>query len=83
MNKIPPKTSAASVEEKQLVESEGGYFANGLLLLFFYGFLTPIGLALRLIGKDLLRLKPRTQQPTYWIARQQPGPQAEDFRHQY
>jgi hypothetical protein len=46
-----------------------GYFVGQvigrfLLLLFFLAVLTPLGLLLRLIGKDLLGLKKKTT--TYW-----------------
>jgi saxitoxin biosynthesis operon SxtJ-like protein len=43
-----------------------GYIA---LILFFIFILTPIGLVLRLLGKDVLQLKPRPGATTYW----QPG----------
>src|SRR5262245_20245123 len=44
-----------------------------LLVLFYFGAVLPIGLALRLFGKDLLRLQRNDK--TYWIERQPPGPQ--------
>jgi hypothetical protein len=37
-----------------------------LLLLFFFLILTPVGLILRLAGKDTLQLKPRRTATTYW-----------------
>jgi Saxitoxin biosynthesis operon protein SxtJ len=43
-----------------------------LLGLFFFTVVTPIGLALRLFGKDPLRLKRGAA--TYWVERQPPGP---------
>jgi hypothetical protein len=43
-----------------------GYVA---LILFFIFILTPIGLVLRLLGKDVLQLKPPPGATTYW----QPG----------
>jgi hypothetical protein len=43
-----------------------GYVA---LILFFIFILTPIGLVLRLLGKDVLQLKPPHNARTYW----QPG----------
>ena len=44
-----------------------------LLVLFYFGAVLPIGLVLRLMGKDLLRL--RRGDETYWIERQPPGPE--------
>ena len=37
-----------------------------LLVLFFFLILTPVGLILRLVGKDALQLKPRRGTTTYW-----------------
>jgi hypothetical protein len=44
-----------------------------LLGLFFFTVVTPIGLGLRLLGKDPLRLKRGAA--TYWVERQPPGPE--------
>ena len=40
-----------------------GYVA---LILFFIFILTPVGLVLRLLGKDVLQLKPPYNAGTYW-----------------
>lgn len=37
-----------------------------LLTAFFFGIVTPMGILLRLSGKDLLRLKKTPGQKTYW-----------------
>ncbi len=37
-----------------------------MLVLFFFVFVTPMGLILRLFGKDLLRLKRTPGEETYW-----------------
>lgn len=42
---------------------------NTILILIFYLVITPIGLVMRLIGKDLLELK-RTNQVSYWIKKE-------------
>jgi hypothetical protein len=44
-----------------------------LLGLFFYTVVTPIGLWMRLIGKDPLHLKRGAA--SYWVERQPPGPE--------
>ena len=41
----------------------------------------PIGLLLRLFGKDLLRLKPADS--SYWIDRSPPGPPPESLKDQF
>jgi hypothetical protein len=52
-----------------------------LLVLFYYGAVLPIGLVLRLSGKDLLRLR-RTDK-SYWIERQPPGPEPKTMTEVY
>ena len=37
-----------------------------LLTLFFFLFVTPLGIVLRLFGKDLLRIKRTPGEETYW-----------------
>jgi Saxitoxin biosynthesis operon protein SxtJ len=54
-----------------------------VLGLVFYTTLTPIGLLLRLTGKDVLRLRLDRDASTYWIERRPPGPQPETMRHQF
>jgi hypothetical protein len=44
-----------------------------LLLLLFVFILTPAGLVLRLLGKDLLRLKRPRNADTYWNEARQPS----------
>jgi len=51
-------------------------------LLFFVA-ITPMALVLRLLGKDLLRLKRDPQATTYWIDRTPPGPSADSMRRQF
>jgi len=52
-----------------------------LLVLFYFGAVLPIGLVLRLSGKDLLRLR-RTDK-SYWIERQPPGPEPKTMTEVY
>ena len=42
--------------------------------VIFFGAVTPMGLLLRALGKDLLRLKQTPQTSTYWIERERPAP---------
>lgn len=41
--------------------------------IVFFALLTPVGLALRLAGRDSLGLRFRPQQPTYWVPRELRG----------
>src|SRR5262245_57823691 len=52
-----------------------------LLVLFYFGAVLPIDLALRLIGKDPLRLK--RSDTSYWIERQPPGPEPRTMTEVY
>lgn len=57
---------------------------NPLILgLVFYTTVVPIGLLMRALGKDLLRLKFDRAAPTYWIMREPPGPPPDSMRNQY
>ena len=44
----------------------GQTFGKVLLIVFFFLFVTPMGLVLRLFGKDLLRLKHHPDEETFW-----------------
>jgi hypothetical protein len=54
-----------------------------VMALLFYGTVLPTGLIMRLMGKDLLRLKRQPAADSYWIARQPPGPSPETMRDQF
>jgi hypothetical protein len=54
-----------------------------VLGLVFYTTLTPIGVVLRMLGKDVLRLKLDPSAPTYWIPRVPPGPAPDTMRRQF
>ncbi len=51
--------------------------------LLFYGVVTPMGVMMRLLGKDLLRLKRDPAATTYWIERQPPGPAPDTMKNQF
>jgi hypothetical protein len=44
------------------------------MAVLFVCVFAPLGLLLRLLGRDLLRLKRDPAAATYWIARDPPGP---------
>src|SRR4030088_3796690 len=45
-----------------------------VMALLFYGTVLPTGLVMRMMGRDLLRLKRQPDTDSYWIVRQPPGP---------
>jgi hypothetical protein len=50
------------------------FIGHVVLAILFLLVLTPLGLALRLAGKDLLRLKRPRNAVTYWVATKESGP---------
>lgn len=57
---------------------------NPLVLgLVFFSTVTPIGLLLRMVGADPLRLKRDPDAKSYWIDRKAPGPSPESMKHQF
>jgi hypothetical protein len=51
--------------------------------VLFYGVLTPIGVVMRLTGKDPLRLKLDSSARSYWIPRKPPGPPPDSMTNQF
>jgi len=54
-----------------------------VMFLVYATTVVPIGLLLRLFGKDLLRLKPIDADGSYWINRSPPGPSPESLKDQF
>ena len=54
-----------------------------LMALLFYGTVLPTGLVMRMLGKDLLRLKRQPDAESYWIVRQPPGPSSVTMKDQF
>ena len=51
--------------------------------LLYYGAVVPMGLIVKLAGKDLLRLKRDPGAASYWIRRDPPGPSAASMTKQF
>ncbi len=54
-----------------------------VLGLLFYLTVAPIGLLMRLFGKDPLRLRRNSDAKSYWIVREPPGPPPETMKNQF
>lgn len=54
-----------------------------ILGIMFYLVILPIGLIMRLLGKDLLRLKFDRASSSYWIRREPPGPEKTSLNRQF
>lgn len=69
------------------------WFKLGLLLgrivspivlgVLFFLLITPVGLVMKVIGRDVLNRRFDPSRPTYWIARDPPGPAGDSFRNQF
>lgn len=51
--------------------------------LMFFLMVTPMGLVMRLAGKDPMRLRRDPNAETYWIEREPPGPAPESMKQQF
>lgn len=52
--------------------------------ILFFAVVTPMGLLMRALGKDLLRLKLDREAPSYWIRRETPSdPDDHSMKNQY
>jgi hypothetical protein len=51
--------------------------------IMFFLVVAPIGLVMRALGKDVLRLKFDRRADTYWIERTPPGPAPDSFKDQF
>ena len=60
-----------------------GWFNTRVLLsLFYYAIVSPVGLGMRLFGRDPLDRKWSSDQPSYWIRREEQRP-PDHFEHQF
>ncbi len=54
-----------------------------VLGVIYFAIITPYAIALRLLGKDLLRLRLDPAARSYWIERKPPGPAPETMKNQF
>jgi hypothetical protein len=54
-----------------------------VLGVLFYSFMTPLGILLRISGKDPLRLRRDEKSDSYWILRKPPGPPPDSMTNQF
>lgn len=54
-----------------------------VMALLFFLVVTPIGLLMRLVGKETLRLHGSRPSDSYWIVREPPGPTGESMSEQF
>ena len=61
----------------------GGFVSRIILTLLFYFVLTPIGLVLRLLGKDLLSKSASSSQESYWVKKDLSNIANDQYRKMY
>jgi hypothetical protein len=54
-----------------------------VIALMYYVVFAPVGLILRALGKDMLRLKPDRKAISYWVPRNPPGPSRGSMANQF
>jgi hypothetical protein len=54
-----------------------------VLGVMFYGLFAPIGWAMRLAGRDVLKRRYEREARSYWVERSPPGPDAASLPHQF
>lgn len=54
-----------------------------VMALLFFGTVTPVGILMRLTGKDPMRLRRAPEARSYWIDRAPPGPAPETMKNQF
>ena len=61
----------------------GWFMTRVILSLLFYLIITPIGLFLRILGKDLLGLKEEKNKKSYWNIRNSENEQNQNYEKQF
>jgi hypothetical protein len=54
-----------------------------VLAFIFYVVVTPMGMLMRLLGKDTLRLRSDRNYTSHWVKREPPGPRPDSLRDQF
>jgi len=63
-----------------LGEALHGVVSPLVLGLVYFGVFTPVGVAMRLAGRDALARRFERAVPSYWVRREPPGPKDDSFR---
>lgn len=58
----------------------GWAISHLVMILFFFGVITPVGLVFRLLGRDALHRRPDKDAPSYWTACRRPDSVKRYFR---
>lgn len=61
----------------------GKFTGPVVMAVLFYGLITPTGVAMRMFGRDPLRLRLDPSAATYWVPRDPPGPEPDSMTRQF
>lgn len=61
----------------------GAVVTPAVMAMLYTTMFVPTGFALRLRGRDLLRLKREPEKPSYWLVRETPGPERGTVTRQF
>jgi Saxitoxin biosynthesis operon protein SxtJ len=67
----------------RLGEALGRVLSPLVLGAIFYGLFTPVGLAMRLAGRDAMARRFEPGLKSYWLKRDPPGPAEDSFRNMF
>jgi hypothetical protein len=67
----------------RLGELMGRVVSPLVLGIIFYGVFTPVGVVMRLFGRDAMCRTFEARSPTYWVKRDPPGPADDSFRNMF
>jgi hypothetical protein len=54
-----------------------------VLAVIFYGLFTPVGMVMRLAGRDAMARRFEPGLKTYWLKRDPPGPADDSYRNMF
>jgi hypothetical protein len=54
-----------------------------VLGVIFFGLFTPVGMVMRLFGRDAMCRRFEAAAPTYWVKRDPPGPADDSYRNMF
>ena len=78
---LAPKTRRPIFDTWTTLTFPIGWLLTHLVLaLIFYGLFTPLGLVMRLFGRDTMGRKPTPETTTFWLRRENPAEASRYFR---
>lgn len=80
---MPKALKVVCILSMRIAEPIGWVMSRVIFSIFFFLVITPIGLVLKLLGKDLLNIKFNRQAKSYWIIKEKKQNAKEQFERQF